>query len=312
MRGDVLFVGPVDTVSVIKIMRKLKLKAAAKINLYLDVLFKRDDGYHQIESVVQSVSLYDVLCFEKIKRGIQIISSPPDIIKREDNLIYRAAQFFFQLTNLDPGIKITLKKNIPIAAGLGGGSTDAAATLVGLNYLFATRISISQLMSYSLKLGTDIPFCIRGGTAILRGKGDEVHPLPSIKEGCIVLIYPGIPVSTSWAYSQVNSRLTDKNLDAKLDVDLLKKRIISGQLLGIQDLLYNKLEEVVIERFPLIGKIKNYIKRMGVRGVLMSGSGSTVFALVEDEKNGKTLARKLNGKGEIFIVKPTEKAVKED
>jgi len=292
-------------------MRKLTLRAPAKINLYLDVLFKRKDGYHQIESVIQSITLYDILCFEKIKKGIQVLSCHPDFPGKEDNLIYKAAQLFFKLTRLSPGVRITLKKKIPIGGGLGGGSTDAAATLLGLNYLFATQIPTSQLMSHSVKLGTDVPFCIRGGTALLRGKGEKIYPLPFIKEGWIVLVYPGISVSTSWAYSRIDSRLTGKNLDAKLDIERLKERITSRQLLGMEDLLYNKLEEVVIERFPLIGEIKHQMEKTGARGVLMSGSGSTVFALVEDLKSGKKLARYLQGKGEIYLAQPAEKVFKE-
>lgn len=281
------------------------VKAPAKINFYLDVLYRREDGYHQIESVVQSISIYDTLHFEKIKEGIQVICHPCFSFK-EDNLVYRAAQLFFKLTSLNPAVKITLNKKIPVGGGLGGGSSDAAATLLGLNHLFNTNISQEELENLSCCLGTDVPFFIRKGTALLRGKGEKVYPLPLIKEGWIVLVYPDIPISTSWAYSRISCRLTQRALSAKLNRDDLKRRILSRQLLGMEDLLYNKLEEVVIREFPLIGEIKEKLKKGGARGALMSGSGSTVFALVEGKKEAEKLVGYLQYKGKVYLAKPTD------
>ncbi|MBE0478089.1 4-(cytidine 5'-diphospho)-2-C-methyl-D-erythritol kinase [Candidatus Aerophobetes bacterium] len=292
-------------------MKSLTLRAPAKINLYLDVLGKLKDNYHEIESIVQSVSVYDILYFEKIKQGIKVICDCPSLTCREDNLVYKAAKLFFSLTGLTPGVKITVKKEIPVGAGLGGGSSDAATTLLGLNILFATGIPLSDLINYSSRLGMDVPFCLLKGTALLKGKGDEVHPLPPIKKGWIVLVYPDIPISTSWVYSRISGRLTDNKLDGKLNINDLKRRIKSNGLLGMKDLLYNKLEEVVIEEFPLIKEIKEKFNKRGAKGVLMSGSGSTVFGLVEDAKNAQIMATWMQVSGKVYLAQPTEEKVQQ-
>jgi len=286
-------------------MKRLILKAPGKINLYLNVLGKRDDGYHQIETVVQSISIYDTLYFEKIKEGIHLICNHPYLCSEKDNLVYRAARLFFKLTNIKAGVRITVDKSIPVGGGLGGGSADAAATLLGLNSLFNTNIPEDNLEKFSSILGSDVPFFIKKGTALLRGRGDAIHPLPSIKEGWIVLVYPNIPISTSWVYSKISSRLTQEGLNVKLNKDNLKRKISSGQLLEVKDLLYNKLEEVVIEEFPLIEEIKNELRKRGARGSLMSGSGSTVFALTEGKKEAEKLARYLQSKGKVYLAQPT-------
>jgi len=293
-------------------MRRLALRVPAKLNLYLDVLYRRDDGYHEIESLAQSISLYDVLRLEKIKKGIEIDLSEGSGLRKEDNLVFKAAKLFFEVTSISPGVKIYLEKKIPVGGGLGGGSADAAGTLIGLNWLFDTRIDLSRLLSCSLKLGADVPFCILGGTAILRGKGEKIYPLPSMREGWVVLVYPEIPVSTAWAYSKVSSRLTLSGLNVKLNLSRVKQILSSRKLTSVEGLLYNKLEEVVVERFPVIGDIKKKIKNMGVRGVLMSGSGSTVFGLVEDRETALKLAKALSGKGKVFVTQPVEGVSKED
>ncbi len=287
-------------------MQKLTLKAPAKINLYLNVLGKRKDGYHEIESVAQTISVYDILHFEKIKRGIQVICDHPLLPSGENNLVYKAARLFFNLTNLTSGVKISVEKKIPLEAGLGGGSTDAASTLLGLNLLFDTNIPLSHLVDISSQLGTDVPFCLIRGTALLRGRGDKVYPLPPIKEGWIVLVYPKISISTSWVYSQISPRLTPKSSHNKLTIDELKKKMVSGKLIEIKNLLYNKLEEVVIDKFPILESIKQEMKKGGAKGVLMSGSGSTIFGIVEDVETGKKIANQLREKGKTFLAQPTE------
>lgn len=290
-------------------MKSLNLKAPAKINFYLNVLGKRKDNYHEIESIVQSIGVYDILRFEKIKKGISVVCSNFHLPGEKDNLVYKAAELFFDFTGLPPGIKITLQKKIPMGAGLGGGSTDAATTLLALNMLFDAKIPLPTLVNLSSQLGTDVPFCLIRGTALLRGKGEKVYSLPSIKEGWLVLVYPNIHVSTSWAYSQVRDRLTERKLNNKLSLKDLIKRIKSKQIQGVKELLYNKLEEVVIEKFPLIGEIKKEFKKRGIADVLMSGSGSTVFAVVESEKDAKRLASFMQGKGKVYLTQPTEEKV---
>jgi len=294
-------------------MQSVSLKAPAKINLYLNVLGKRKDGYHEIESIAQSINVYDILRFEKIKRGIQVVWDHPFLPFNKNNLVYRAAELFFDITGINPGVKITVQKEIPVGAGLGGGSSDAATTLLGLNLLFEARIPSSRLVSFSSQLGTDVPFCLIRGTALLRGKGDEVIPLPSIREGFFVLVYPNIPISTFWVYSLLSQRLTCENSNGKLNTADLEKRIKSKGMWGIKDLLYNKLEEVVIEEFPLIAKIKEKFKEKGVESVLMSGSGSTVFGVVESKREARELITCMQGSGKVYLAQPIErKLFKED
>jgi len=290
-------------------MKSLTLKAPAKINLYLDILGKRKDNYHQIESIIQSISLYDTLYFEKIKGEIEIICDYPFVSSKENNLIYKAARLFFNLTNLAPGVKITVQKKIPIGAGLGGGSSDAATTLLGLNLLFETKIPLFDLIKCSSQIGADVPFFVKKGTALIRGIGNEVYPLPSLKEGWIVLVYPDIHISTAWVYSRISRKLADKNLKAKLNVPDLIKRAESKKLHTMGDLLYNKLEEVVIEEFPLIKIIKEKFRKKGAKNILMSGSGSTVFALIENAKDAKKMAGYMRSSGKIYLAQPTNDKV---
>lgn len=294
-------------------MKSLTSKAPAKVNLYLNVLGKRKDSYHQIESIVQSISFYDILHFKKIKRGIQLICDHPFPFRAENNLAYKAAELFFKLTGISSGVKITVKKEIPVGAGLGGGSTDAATTLSGLNSLFEAGVPLLNLTDFSSQLGTDVPFCVRRGTALLRGKGDKIYTLPSIKEGWIVLVYPNIPISTSWVYSHISHRLTSEGSNDKLDIADLKKRIEFNGLGGIKDLLYNKLEEVVVEKFPAVAEIKEKFRRKGVKSILMSGSGSTVFALVESAEEARKIATWMQDSGKVYLAQPIEgKVNKED
>ncbi len=293
-------------------MKSLTLKAPAKINLYLDILGRRKDNYHQIESVIQSISLYDTLHFDKIKREIEIICDHPFISNKENNLIYKAAQLFFNLTNLAPGVKITVQKKIPIGAGLGGGSSDAATTLLGLNLFFKTKIPLFDFMKCSSQIGADVPFCLRKGTALIRGIGNEVYPLPSLEEGWIVLVYPDIHISTAWVYERISRKLTNKNLKTKLNIPDLIKRTKSKKLHAMGDLLYNKLEEVVIKEFPLIKTIKEKFRKNGAKNILMSGSGSTLFTLVENAKDANKMADYMRSSGKVYLAQPVNDKVSKE
>ncbi|HHF98872.1 MAG TPA: 4-(cytidine 5'-diphospho)-2-C-methyl-D-erythritol kinase [Candidatus Aerophobetes bacterium] len=288
-------------------MKTITLKAPAKINLYLDVLGKREDGYHEIESIAQSITFYDILSFEKIKKGIEIVCPNLDISEEKENLVYKAVKLFFDFTGISPGVRVILKKKIPLGAGLGGGSSDAATTLLALNELFDAKISLSSLLAISSKIGTDVPFCVMRGTALLKGKGEKIYPLPSLKEGWVVLVYPNIKISTSWAYSQIGQNFQKGKIkESRLKIENLKKGIEKEQLKGIREILYNRLEEVVIEEYPLIGEIKKELIKRGAKGALMSGSGSTVFALSESKKEAEKLKKHLQGKGTIYIAQPTD------
>ena len=286
---------------------KVTLRVAAKINLYLNILGKRNDGYHEIESIMQSISLYDRLTLRPLKQGIRILSNESDIPVNRENICYKTAKLFLQKTNLNKGLEIKIHKAIPVKAGLGGGSADAAATLWGMNRLFQSGVLLSDLKEWAGSLGADIPFCLQGGTSLVRGKGEVLIPLPPLKNGWLVLLDPTVPISTAWVYERVRIGLTRKKLSARL----LAKSIKKEGLLGISNSLYNKLEEVVLEKFPLVGSVKEKMKEAGARGALMTGSGSTVFAIVEDRQKGQEVLSKLKGMGRGYLVQPIDRSLKE-
>jgi len=287
--------------------RKLTLWTAAKINLYLDIVGKRNDGYHEIESVMQSVTLYDRLVLKPFKEGIKILSDEPGIPLGRENLCYKAAELFLKKTKIKQGLQIEIHKTIPRKAGLGGGSADAAATLWGMNKLFGVRVPLIILSKWASLLGADVPFCLRGGTSLVRGKGEILIPLPSLKDGWLVLLDPGIPVSTSWVYEKIRGELTKKKLSAKLLATLVEKE----GLLGISKFLYNRLEGVVLERFPVMKAVKKEMMQARAKGTLMTGSGSIIFGMVENKKEGESLRSKLQGRGKVYLVQPTDENLKE-
>ena len=287
--------------------RKLTLWTAAKINLYLDIVGKRNDGYHEIESIMQSVTLYDRLILKPFKEGIKILSDEPGIPLGRENLCYKAAELFLKKTKIKQGLQIEIHKTIPRKAGLGGGSADAAATLWGMNKLFGVRVPLIILSKWASLLGADVPFCLRGGTSLVRGKGEILIPLPSLKDGWLVLLDPGIPVSTSWVYEKIRGELTKKKLSAKLLANLVEKE----GLLGISKFLYNRLEGVVLERFPVMKAVKKEMMQARAKGTLMTGSGSIIFGMVENKKEGESLRSKLQGRGKVYLVQPTDENLKE-
>ena len=287
--------------------KKLTLWTAAKINLYLDVVGKRSDGYHEIESVMQSITLYDRLVLKPFKQGIKILSDEPGIPLGRENLCYKAAELFLKKTKIPQGLQIEIHKTIPRKAGLGGGSADAAATLWGMNKLFGMGVPLISLSKWASLLGADVPFCLRGGTSLVRGKGEILIPLPSLKDGWLVLLDPGIPVSTSWVYKKIRGELTKKKLSAKLLARLVKKE----GLPGISKFLYNRLEGVVLERFPAVKAVKKEMMQAGAKGTLMTGSGSVIFGMVETRKEGESLRSKLQRRGKVYLVQPTDKSLKE-
>lgn len=292
--------------------KKLTLWAAAKINLYLDVLGKRSDGYHEIESIMQSVTLYDRLVFKPLEQGIEILSDEPDIPLNKENLCYKAAELFLKKTKIKQGLQIEIHKTIPRKAGLGGGSADAAATLWGMNKLFKVGVPLMDLSKWASLVGADVPFCLRGGTCLVRGKGEALIPLPSLKNGWLVLLDPGIPISTSWAYKKIKDtaireELTKKKLSAKLLAKLVKE----DGLLGISKFLYNRLEGVVLEKFPIMKTVKKEIVKAGAKAALMTGSGSTIFGVVENRKEGEHVLSKLERRGRVYLVQLTDKSLKE-
>jgi len=272
--------------------RTVTLQAPAKINLGLQVLRKRPDGYHDIDTVFQAVALCDRLTFLPQKNRFTFQASGVPVPRGDDNLILKAARLLKETAGLPgAGAKIRLQKNIPTGAGLGGGSSDAAATLKALNALWGLKWPARKLESLAARLGSDVPFFIRGGTARGRGRGEKLTRLPTLSKIWVVLCWPGFPVATAWAYKSLRRGrgLSKANPHARLFIQALEKRGFDP----VFQRLSNDFEKAVFRRHPRLGKIKRSLLREGARAALMSGSGSMVFGLADSKKMAERLAKKV-------------------
>lgn len=260
-------------------MESLTKKAYGKLNLSLDIVGKRQDGYHLVRMIMQTVNLYDVLEFTKTKEsGIVLTTNRPDLPTNEDNLIYQAAALLMKQHSVQEGIRIHLEKHIPVAAGMAGGSADCAATLSGINTLFSLGLSTEELMKLGTSLGADVPYCLLGGTALSEGIGEILTPLPNVPPCKVLLIKPDMDISTKWVYSS----LDEKTVAAHPDVDAMISSLHAKNLDEISKLLSNVLETVTIPAYPVIQNIKETMIELGAMNALMSGSGPTVFGLFPD------------------------------
>ena len=255
-------------------------KSPAKLNLFLDILSKRTDGYHDIRTVFQKVSLRDELHITILKRGIEVTCDNPKVPANEGNLAYKAAQSMLNQYNIKDGVSIEIKKNIPVAAGLGGGSSNAASTIMGINQLFGLGITKQELMKTGSTIGADVPFFIFGKTALATGIGDKLETIEVTPKPWLLLITPDIPISTAWAYSNLRLGLTNKHINITIPSCIT-------QFSEIITLLSNDLEKVSISRYPIIRKIRDELINKGAKGSLMSGSGSTVFGIFQSEDDAK-------------------------
>jgi len=261
-------------------MDKIELKAPAKINLALDVLSKRDDGYHELKMIMQTVELADLVTIEltaapgriKLSSGLRWL--PND----NRNLAYAAAELILDRFQVNRGVSIHLKKRIPVAAGLAGGSTDCAAVLRGLNKLFSLNLSLSELMDLGEQLGADVPFCLFGGTALAEGKGERLTRLPALPDAFVALIKPPFSVSTADIFKSFNPDA----VNSKPDVNKMIDKIKNNDLIGICNCFANSLETVTVGKYPAIEQIKKELINRGALGTLMSGSGPTVFGVFEN------------------------------
>ncbi|MEK7842490.1 MAG: 4-(cytidine 5'-diphospho)-2-C-methyl-D-erythritol kinase [Deltaproteobacteria bacterium] len=269
-----------------------RVLSPAKINLFLKVLRKRDDGYHDIVSVMQPISLYDEILMEMENgSGIIVSCDNANVPCDRTNLAYRAAAEFFRTTGINRRLSITIKKNIPVAAGLGGGSSNAAAVLRALNEITSQNISTGNLIEIGACIGSDVPFFIVGKSCIARGRGESLEPI-ELPKFWYILINPGFPVSTQWAYQNLN--LTKSNED--INIAILKVSL--EDTVGIQQwqgLLANDLEEVTIGKHPEIKEIKDALSAVGATGALMSGSGPTVFGIFPDKDKAEEAFGLLKG-----------------
>ncbi|WP_027339783.1 4-(cytidine 5'-diphospho)-2-C-methyl-D-erythritol kinase [Halonatronum saccharophilum] len=289
-------------------MKKLNLVSYGKINLGLDVLAKRSDGYHEVQMVMQSIDLKDKLFFTKIEKGIEIITDHSKIPTDSSNLIYKAAQLLFEEFSLQGGLRVELKKNIPLAAGLAGGSSNAAATLVAVNKLWELALSEEELASRGAKLGADIPFCIKGGTQLASGIGTDLEVLDDSPELNIVLINPPLEVSTAEVYGSLNVDEIKQHPNIKSLIKALREGNKEDTLRN----LGNVLEEVTLNLYPQVKKLKELANSLSVK-TLMSGSGPTILAFVNGVKEGKEvksrLKKHLGEEHVIELVKTTSQGI---
>lgn len=260
---------------------RLELKAYGKINLGLDVVRKRADGYHEVRMIMQTVNLHDRIVMERVQEtGIRTETNLPYVPDGEGNLAYRAAKLLMEEFALPGGVEIKIRKHIPVAAGMAGGSTDAAAVLVGMNRLFGLGLSKKELMVRGVKLGADVPYCILRGTALSEGIGEILTELPPAPGCSIVLAKPQVSVSTKAIYGKL--RADELKPEEHPDIDGMAEAIRKNDLDGIISRLGNVLELVTIPDHPEIGTIKRLMMENGAEGALMSGSGPTVFGIFKD------------------------------
>jgi len=251
---------------------RISLKAPAKINWFLSVLNKRDDGYHNIVSPMQCVDLFDVLTFEEAE-DIHLLSDLS--IPAEGNLVFKAAALLKRASSYKFGARIELQKNIPVAAGLGGGSSDAAYTLMGLNRLWGLNFDRKALMDLAAEIGSDVPFFLAGNFSLIEGRGEKVTAVNTECSMILLLVKPDISVSTAWAYNSFKTGLTKKTVDIKLFCQALDRKNYTF----LRDAVWNDLEDVVIRKYPVIGELKEQLRQNGALLSLMSGSGSAVFGV---------------------------------
>lgn len=282
-------------------MDKIYQKAYAKINLGLDVLRRRADGYHEVRMIMQTVDIFDELIIEKkAQAGIELQTDHSELPSDGSNLICKAAELLFRERKITEGVKITLVKRIPIAAGMAGGSSDAAAAMRGLNALFEMGYSVPQLQELGVRLGADIPYCITGGTMLSEGIGEILTPLPAPPECFLLIAKPDINVSTGFVYGNLHA----DTLEFHPDIDGMIGALEAGSRKGMTDRLGNVLETITVKEYPVIDRIKEVMKAQGAENALMSGSGPTVFGIFGQKEGAAAAAAAIREQqlaGQIFV-----------
>ena len=284
-------------------MDKVVTKAYAKINLGLDVLRKRPDGYHEVKMIMQTVDLYDVLMVSKKEEDtITIATQREDLPVNEDNLIYKAVKLMKEVYGFPGGVHVELIKNIPIAAGMAGGSTDAAAAMRAINELFELNRPSKELEKHAVKIGADVPYCIQGGTVLSEGIGELLTDLPNAPQCILLIAKPDIMVSTKYVYENLNL----PNLTKHPDIDAMVNAIKEGDVQGMIEPMDNVLATVTENKYGIIKEIKQTMEKNGAIKAMMSGSGPTVFGIFETMVQAATAFDAIKEKGmarEIFISK---------
>lgn len=281
--------------------KSINLTAPAKINLFLEVLGKRPDGYHELETVMQEIDLADTITLEETEGGIELSCTDSDVPCDQSNLVWKAARVFQKETGVEKGVRAHLVKRIPVAAGLGGGSSDAAATLKGLNTLWEAGLSETRLMEMGAQIGSDVPFFIKGGTALCTGRGEIVTPLRVRHRFSYIILYPEIRVSTAEIYNNLKIGLTRE----KKDVNLTCKALLSDNANALNGSLFNRLEEVAFELYPELRGFRELLEGyLPGGGVLLSGSGSAIYGHCEKQEEAENVKEELNRRGikKAFVV----------
>lgn len=282
-------------------MNSIWINAPAKINLGLDVIRRREDGYHEVKMIMQSIRLFDRLTLAKSRTpGIHLSTNLSFLPTNEDNLVYKSAKLLLDAFDIKSGLDIRLDKRIPVAAGMAGGSTDAASCMLAINRLFGLKLSINQLMDMGVKLGADIPYCLLKGTALSEGIGEILSPLPKAPDCYVLIAKPGFHVSTRFVYA--NLKLDETTIHP--DIDCMISCIRDNDLYGMCSHMANILETVTIPEHPEIETIKSTMRENGALGALMSGSGPTVSGIFDDfdkAKAAKEVCRQLPYRCFVFV-----------
>jgi 4-diphosphocytidyl-2-C-methyl-D-erythritol kinase len=276
----------------------LETRSFCKVNFLLNILGKRADGFHELETVMHPVAVFDRLIFARLPAGIELTCSDPSLPTDWSNLVHRAASRFLEAAKISGGVRIHLEKRIPLAAGLGGGSGNAAATLLSANELFGKPLAMAELERIAASLGSDIPFFLQNKPALATGRGEKIQslePFPTLSGAAFLLIHPGFGIATAWAYQQLARFPSALNGEAGR-ADRLISKLRSTDLATAGTEFYNSLEAPALEKFPILALFQEFLRSNGAVATLMSGSGSTTFAVVESVGKAEGLAEKFKGR----------------
>lgn len=292
-------------------MDTIRLKARAKINLGLDVVRRREDGYHEVKMVMQMLRLYDQIDIEKTQEsGILVRSNLSFLPTDERNIAYKAAKVMIDQFGLEQGVIIRIEKHIPVAAGMAGGSMDCAAVLYGMNKLFGLRLNQKKLREIGVKLGADVPYCLMRQTALSEGIGEILTPISPLQDCPILIAKPSISVSTRHVYEHL--KLDEQTMHP--DIDGIVTALADGDLYGVTDRMANVLETVTVPEHPVIDEIKKQMMASGAVNALMSGSGPTVFGIFDDEEKAKKACEDMKASGlarQIYLTRPFNQKIKD-
>lgn len=292
-------------------MDTIRLKARAKINLGLDVVRRREDGYHEVKMVMQMLRLYDQIDIEKTQEsGILVRSNLSFLPTDERNIAYKAAKVMIDQFGLEQGVIIRIEKHIPVAAGMAGGSTDCAAVLYGMNKLFGLRLNQKKLRELGVKLGADVPYCLMRQTALSEGIGEILTPISPLQDCPILIAKPSVSVSTRHVYEHL--KLDEQTMHP--DIDGIVTALADGDLYGVTDRMANVLETVTVPEHPVIDEIKKQMMASGAANALMSGSGPTVFGIFDDEEKAKKACEDMKASGlarQIYLTRPFNQKIKD-